>query len=282
MTKPEDVEEVPLRPHERTMRMAMAHYNGERGPRDYQEALLSYYAAYDLVQEEEEPTVHELLGQVRAARGVAACLGRSAQFPPEYFASDEGEPDVEPADRVNDPVFWLDRSEDYAGQIYADTADPAALREAHVTQASRARLQLQRLIEQELATGSLPPRWLRGSAIDDYEKTWGNLLDYERSQLGGLPDQNRINMARGYAAVEGLHGFGKDGFRKAVGAVVLGLLSESPHLPTSRGGLGRRERYRVKARHVGGAVGAAAVAVLATNQPSRRRTVALKSAERII
>lgn len=280
MTQHESNEGSPIRPHESAMRRAMGAYREG----DYGYALLSYHDAYDAARKEPKPTGHELVGQIRAARGVGVCLMRGAEFPSSYFETEEAELGTEPAEYPHNPHYWFAQADKIADDVYDASPDlHEAWREISVTQETRWRYNLRKLIAAELDNGEKSPIVDQGEEIVvGYDTAWMRFLEYEANILNKQPDQNRINMAGRYAVALGLYHSSRAGLRQSVVAAGLGMRSESPRLPTSLGNLTRRERMKTKAKDVVGAVGAAAVALLATSNPTRRRTAALKTAQRLV
>jgi hypothetical protein len=271
MTTGED-ESAP-RPHEAAMRRAMDAYR--QG--DYGLALVEYHGAYDFAREEPAPTDHELVGQIRAARGVAVCMMRGATFPGDYFVAEEA--------GLNNPVryphhihYWLTQADKIASELLTDSPDlHEARREAIVTKETLWRYELERSIKKGLAgdNASLDTSVGR-AAVVGYDGVWNQFLAYEAGYLDGQPDQNRINMAARRAIANALHGSRRTGWRLAREAYDLGALSESRDLPTSLGNLSDTERARSVSRAKKKAIGAMAVSLCL-----HRRT-ALRIAQRIV
>lgn len=265
----EDTED--LSPQEAAMREAMVAYRG--GDTDL--ACQQYYNAFvisitSISPDDSEASVQDRLTSVRAARGVAACLMSGATLE-----------SANASDIAIGLEGWLraaQRAAQKASMISNDPDAHLACRERIVTDEALCRLKLSWAIDHDL--GGQPPE-KQAELIVDYWLAWADLIDYETEHLDGRPDQNRINMAHRRALAEGLYGSRVRGMSLAAGAIALGLVSESPRLPTSLGHLSRLERAKVVRRHVSAGVGAAAVAAISTRRPTRRRQAALRVARRI-
>lgn len=126
------------------------------------------------------------------------------------------------------------------------------------------------------------------SALDAFKQGWHDLRTEEKKSALPWPlciDQYRVNMAPRRAAIMGLYGKSMPALGAGVGACGLAVLSESPRLEHSNKTLSRPELWKVKGRHLGGALGGLAVSLLAggtqPGQVSNRRSYSLELARRL-